>query len=155
MDKLDNNLQVNGFVQATQFLLASGGTAQLPSSMGHQHAKTLSWSGAQSDATQVIHVVKGATGTIISFCAGSVTPCAGAATCTLDLKKNGTTVLSAVITLNNTHSAYEVVEATLSTTSVVTEDVLTVVVDAIDGGYPAGTIQGLFCELRINEDYES
>jgi hypothetical protein len=40
-------------------------------------------------------------GTVVAFVAGAVVPNVGAATVTVNLLKNGTTVLSAVVTLNN------------------------------------------------------
>src|SRR4051812_24257722 len=53
---------------------------------------------AATSETRVIHEVFGVTGAIIAFSAGSIGVAVGAATVTVDLKKNGVTVLSAVIT---------------------------------------------------------
>ena len=54
--------------------------------------------------TRVVHVARVA-GTIRDFLAGSIVSCIGAATIVLDLKKNGTTVLSSTITLDSGNTA--------------------------------------------------
>ena len=99
---------------------------------------------------QVIAVVNGATGLLAGFKAGSKTACVGAATITLDLQKNGVTMLSAVITLNNANTAYVSVAAALAVTAMVAGDVLEVVVTATAGGGTIGS--GVFCEAVFNED---
>jgi len=107
-------------------------------------------SAAASDTGRVLHVVKGATGTIVAFRAGSIVAAIGAATVTVDLKKNGTTVLSAVITLDSGNTAYIVEEGTISVPAVVAGDVLTLVIVATAGG---GTLPtGLFAQVVIRED---
>jgi hypothetical protein len=100
--------------------------------------------------TKVVATIYGATGTILSFKAGSIAPCSGAATITLDLKKNGTTVLASVITLDNANAARVAEAGTLSVVSLVAGDVLEIVVTATAGGGTIGT--GLFAEVRWAED---
>lgn len=99
-------------------------------------------------ATETLYVAYGA-GTLIAFRAGSVVANVGAATCTVDLKKNGTTMLSAVITLDSANTARVVEAATLSVTSIAAGDVLEVVVTASAGGGTLAT--GLFCQAIIRE----
>jgi hypothetical protein len=100
-------------------------------------------------ATQVIFAVFGATGTVVNFEAGAVVPNVGAATCTVDLKKNGTSILGAAISLSSSQTARQLVAATISNTALVAGDVLEVVVTATAGG---GTLaQGLFATLTVNE----
>src|SRR6476646_2358954 len=65
-------------------------------------------------ATQVIYVGYGTTAAAIDFKAGAIVANIGAATCTVDLKKNGSSILGAVITLNNTQTARQLVTATIS-----------------------------------------
>ena len=149
------NVHILGSIRAAGFTLASGGTPLLASALGHPHAKVISFSGIQSDDTRVIHVVKGATGTIVSFSAGAITACVGDASVDVDLYLNGVSVLSAAITLDNTDSDYDVTEGTLSTTAVTSDDVLSVVVTIDNGTYPAGVARGLFAELRVNEDADA
>jgi hypothetical protein len=101
--------------------------------------------------TRVLYVCYAATARVIDFRAGSIVACIGAATITLDVKKNGTTILSSVLTLNNANTARVAVAATLSgTPALVTGDVLEVVVTATAGGGTIGT--GLFASLTVEED---
>lgn len=100
--------------------------------------------------TKPIWVAFGATGTLVAFEAGSIVAAIGAATVTLDLKKNGASVLSSVITLNNANTARIVVNATFASTAYVTGDWFDVVVVATAGG---GTLPtGLFAFLVATED---
>ena len=80
---------------------------------------------------EIAHVVVGATGTLRYFAAGNVSPLTGAATIAVDLKKNGTTVLTGTITLDSGDAAYAVVEGTLDgdEDDLVAGDVLTVHAD--------------------------
>jgi hypothetical protein len=100
-----------------------------------------------ADATAAIHVGYGATGDIIGFRAGNITAATGSDTTTVDLKKNGTTVLSAVITLN-TAASTTLQTGTLSTTTYVAGDVFTVVIDAT--GVAPG--QGVWAQPIFRED---
>ena len=120
--------------------------------MQHQYAPLFAQanSAAASDTGRVIHVVKGATGTIVAFRAGSIVAATGNATVTIDLKKNGTTCLSAVITLDNANTAYVLEEGTLSVTALVAGDVLTLVIVATVGTGALPT--GLFAEVVVREE---
>ncbi len=117
----------------------------------HQHRKTFAQSNTTAAAeTRVVHVVHGATGEIVAFEAGSIAACTGNATITVDLKKNGTSILDAAIVLDSTNTARVVEAATIDTAGLVDGDVLEVVV-AVDAGTGAlGT--GLFAEVVVHED---
>jgi hypothetical protein len=107
-------------------------------------------SDAESDTGRVLHVVKGATGTIVAFRAGSIVAATGNATVTIDLKNNGTSVLSGVITLDSNNTAYVVEEGTIAIPAVAAGDVLTLVIVATAG---TGTLPtGLFAQAVIRED---
>jgi hypothetical protein len=67
---------------------------------------------------------------------------------TVDLRKNGTTVLSAVITLNNANTARVAVAGALSVTTLVAGDVLEVVTATAGGGTLA---TGVFAIVTVNE----
>lgn len=98
-----------------------------------------------------IAVVYGATGDVIAFRAGLRMPNAGAATITVDLRKNGTTILTSVITLDNSNVAYEVEDAAgFTVTTLATGDVLEIVFVATAGGGTIGS--GLFVQLVHDED---
>jgi len=87
---------------------------------------------------------------IVKLAAGIVTAAAGAATVTVDLKKNGSTILSAVITIDNSIAAYEAVEpAGYTSTALIEDDVLTIHIDETIGG---GTRpKGVWVELIVDE----
>lgn len=118
----------------------------------HQYTKTYAQASATTAAAEsrVVHVVRGATAEIIAFVAGLVGACVGDATVSLNLKKNGTTVLSSVVTLNNGHSARQTVAGTLSTTALVAGDVLEVTVTVSAGTGTLGT--GAFAQVTLHED---
>jgi hypothetical protein len=99
--------------------------------------------------SKVVHVVHGSTATLVGFKAGSVSACVGGATITVDLKKNGTTVLSATIVLDNTNTARVVEAASLSTTAAVAGDVFEVVVTVAAGGGTIGS--GVFAYAEFYE----
>ncbi len=99
--------------------------------------------------TRVIHVVRGTTGTIEAFRAGSIAANSGAAVVTVDLKKNGSSVLSSVITLDNANTARVAEDGTISSANVVAGDVLEVVITATAGGGTLAT--GVFAQACIQE----
>jgi hypothetical protein len=119
----------------------------------HQHrAKFAQPNSAATTETKVIHVVKGATGIVNEFKAGSIAVAVGNSTVTLDLKKNGVSMLTGVITLDNANTVYIVEAGTLSSTALVAGDVLTVVAVATIG---TGTLPtGVFAYADIYEDAE-
>lgn len=91
-----------------------------------------------------------ATATLLRVRAGSVVACSGAATITVDVKKNNTSMLTAVITLDSGNTAYILEAATLASTALVAGDVLEVVVVATAGGGTLG--QGLIVVVDIDEN---
>jgi hypothetical protein len=100
---------------------------------------------------RVIHRVRGATGTLQAFRAGNTTICVGAATISIQLKKNGANILSSALVLDSTNTNY-VAEAAAGFTSasVVTGDLLEIDVTATAGGGTLGS--GFFAALEIRED---
>ncbi len=98
---------------------------------------------------RVIHVVRGIAGTVKDFYAGAVVPLVAPATTTVDLLKNGTTMLTAPISLAAADLAYAVKIGTLASTALVAGDVLEVRI--VVGG--AGTKpKGVIARLTLNED---
>lgn len=103
---------------------------------------------AATSETRVIHRCYGATGTIRGFHAGSIVAATGNSTVTVDLRKNGTTVLSAVITLDNANTARVAEAGSVSVTTLVQGDVLEVVTVATVG---TGTLPtGLFAFATVD-----
>lgn len=141
---LPSNAVSNASVAANAGILASKLQHQ------HQHVYAQEGTNASASARQVAHVVVGATGTIESLRATLTTACLTPATITVDLKKNGTTVLSATISFTNADAAFTLKAGSLSSTALVVGDVLEVVVVATAGG---GTIgKGICAVLKIRED---
>ena len=102
--------------------------------------------------TRTVAVIRGATGTIEDFRAGSLVPCTGDATITVDLLKNGTSVLNAAIVLDSSNSARVPEAATVApgSASLVAGDVLEVAVTVSAG---TGTLgQGVFAAATYRED---
>ncbi len=161
LDTLNHDVHVNGTLSAKTVSLPAGcvGNAAIAAGAGidaskqeHQHEKTYAQASGSVSATErkVIHVVYGATATILAFRAGSKTACAGAATITVDLLKNGVSILTAVITLDNANTAYIVESAAVLTPGLVAGDVLEVNITATAGG---GTIgNGVFAQVVLEED---
>jgi hypothetical protein len=116
----------------------------------HQRVKTYSQPNTTATTeTRCIHIVRGTSGTIKGFTAGTIVACSGAATITVDLKKNGSSVLASVITLDSANSARVVEDGSISSASVAVGDWLEVVITAPAGGGTLGT--GLGVQLVIDE----
>lgn len=107
-------------------------------------------SGTAASATIPIYVCQGSTATIQSLKAGSIGLNVGAATVTVDLKKNGTTILSAVITLDTGNVARVLESAAFASVALVAGDFLELVIVATAGGGTLAT--GLFVQAEIFED---
>jgi hypothetical protein len=107
--------------------------------------------GTAAVSRKVIHVVRGATGTLVAFETGVIAAAVGAATVTVDLKKNGSSILTATISITSALAAFATTAGTFSSTSVVVGDVLEFHITAVNAG--GGTLpQGVFGRLTIRED---
>ncbi len=120
------------------------------SKLEHQYEKTFAQAIAIDCASEarVIHVVAGATGTLLSFKAGAVVVAGSTTTVDVDLKKNGTTVLTGTITLDNSQTAYQLVSATLASTAMAVGDVLSVHFTLTGTNEP----KGVFAQVNFRED---
>ncbi len=155
----EGDYHVNGHLTAKTMDLPAGtiNNADVEPSAGidaskleHQYEKQLAQeSGTNSAAeSRVIHTVYGTTGQIIAFKGGAIA-IAGSAAVSIDLKKNGTTILSSTIDITTAHTAREIVSGTVGTTALAADDVLEVII-----GTPtdATNMQGVFCEVTLRED---
>jgi len=159
ISRVESDVYVNGNLSVKTLAIPSGtvvdddvnaSAAIAATKLEQRHVLTYGQTGNAASATIPIHCVHGATATLIAFEAGSVAKAAGDSTMTFDLKKNGTTCLSAVITLDNANTAYVAEAGTLSVTAAVDGDVLTIVTAATVG---TGTLPtGCFCTLTLDED---
>jgi hypothetical protein len=116
----------------------------------HQYQPRYFQSGTAAAATAVLHVVQGDTATLMAVDVGSVVAAVGDSTVTVDVKKNGTTVLSGTVQLDSGNSAYVPEAGTVSVSNAVDGDVYTAVVTVSAG---TGTLPtGLYVALKIRED---
>ncbi len=138
-----------GSVKNTEVAAAAGISGD---KLEHQHrANYAQPSGSVAAAeTKVVHTVKGVAGTLKTFKAGSVTVCTVDAAITVDLHKNGSTVLAAPIVLDIANSARVVEAGTISGAAVVAGDVLEVVVTVAAGAGVLGN--GPFAYVDLYED---
>lgn len=118
----------------------------------HQHRAVYAQESATTAAAakdEVIHVVKGTTGTLKSFEAGCVVACLGDSVVTVDLHKNGVSILVAAVDIDSGDAAYDLVAGVIDTAAVVHDDVLEVVVTVAVG---TGTLgKGVFAYMDIHE----
>ena len=146
------------FVGAVSLPANTIGNSQVATAAAIAGSKTIarrniSYAQANSAAateTRHIFTVYGATATVLQFAAGSIAKAVGDSTVTIDLKKNGSSILSAVITLDNANTNRILETATLSSTALVAGDMLEVVITATVG---TGTLPtGVYCRLMLDED---
>ncbi len=161
MSRVTGNLYVSGSLSAGSFNLPAGavdnaaviaGAAITADKLQHSHrANYAQASGTTAAAdTRVIYTVHGATGVIQAAKFGAITPAIGAATVTIDVKKNGTTVLTGTIGLSSAQAARALVAGTIAGAgTVVAGDVLEIVMTVAAGG---GTLPlGVFGYVDIFE----
>jgi len=124
----------------------------LAEKLEHQHRQVYEQESATTAAaeTRVVHVVRGTTGAVERFEAGSVAACTGDATITVDLLKNGVSILDAAIVLDNANTARVTEAATIATPGLVAGDVLEVAVTVNAGTGALGS--GVFAALTVHEE---
>lgn len=156
---VDSDLVVTGTLVATAVSLpaacvvnatVSGSDPLAASKVRHRHLKTLAQVHGSAAATErrPVHVAHAA-GTVSAFRVGPVVAAVGAATVTADLYKNGATVLSGVVTIDNSKAAFSKTSGTVSSAAYVAGDVFEVVLVATAGG---GTLpQGIFADAVFDE----
>lgn len=98
------------------------------SKLEHQHRACYSQGSnvTAENERHVLHVVQGLTGSVLAFEAGVVVACTSTATIDVDLLKNGVSILTAAIEIDNGDAAYAVVAGVISTAGIVDGDVLEV-----------------------------
>lgn len=105
--------------------------------------------GAASAAERRIVYIAQSSGTLDAAAAALAQAIVGDSTTTVDLKKNGASVLTAPISLTGANAAYAVANGSIATAAYVPGDVFEVVV-AVSAG--TGTLgQGLGWAIRFNE----
>lgn len=120
--------------------------------LDHLHYALYSQVGSAANETRIIHMcVADGGGTILQFSAGSIGIAVAPAVVTLDLQKNGVTVLDSVITLDSANEAYLPENAILLDTSIADGEILTVVITSTAGTGTAPT--DVFCCVAVGEPY--
>jgi hypothetical protein len=158
--RIEGDLFVNGNISGRTMSVAASaisdaqvaGSANIAATkLQHQHRPGYSQPNTTATTvTQAIFRCFGLTGAVVGFHAGSIGINAGAATITVDLKKNGASILTGVITLNSANVARVAVAGVISGGTLAAGDLLEVVVTATAGGGTIGT--GFFCFATVNED---
>jgi len=120
--------------------MVSAGADIAASKLQHQYEKTIADDSnvTPESFTRVIHHVVGATGVLVGFKAGAVVA-ATAGSVELDVRKNGTTVLTGVVTVDSSVAAYGSISGTLSVTALAVGDVLEIVQQV--KGYDTGDFE--------------
>jgi hypothetical protein len=160
--RLDGDFHVAGNLSANTITIPDGAISNAKvvasagiaaSKMQHQHRAGYGQpNSAATTETRSIAVVFGATGTLFDFRAGSIAKAVGDSTVTIDLKKNGASVLNTIITLDSANTNRLAEAATFSAASLAAGDWLEIVVTATIG---TGTLPtGVFASLTWNEDYQ-
>jgi hypothetical protein len=167
MGRIDEDLYINGNLSAKSMSIpASGvGDAQVAaganlsaSKLQHRDRFVFGQSGAAASATAPIRVAVATTplsstdtptARVVSVRAGSITPCTGNATITVDVQKGGASMLTGVITLDASNSARVAEEGVLADGDLETGDWVDLVVVATVGTGALGT--GLLVEVEIDE----
>jgi hypothetical protein len=162
---IDGNLTVRGALSSESLSIPAltvtdamvSATAGISAAkLEHEFRPTYAQEASANNAaeTRVVWTARAA-GVVQAFEVGLVTPPdtasgSGGRTAIVDLKKNGTTILSATVTLNSTTVAYALSTATISSSAYVDGDVFTVVVTAgvgTTGTYP----KGVFAAMTVRE----
>ena len=161
LTRIESDVYVNGHLTSKTGSLPAGTVtnAMVNASAGigatklqHQYIKAYSQEGDTTGANdeRIVHVVYGATGTVVAFEAGSAVANIGNSVITVDLHNNGASILTATFDLDSGDAAYALVAGTIDTAAVTDGDVLSVVVTATIG---TGTLaKGVFASLIIRED---
>lgn len=159
MNVIDGDCHVQGRLTANSMTLADNSVGNLQVStlspitadkFYHQHQQIYQQphGTAVADARTVVHVARGS-GTFHAVQAGLVVAITGDSTITVNVYKNGVTVLSATIALDNGDAAFGELNGAIASAAYVAGDVFEVVVDATVG---TGTLgQGLYVVLVFRE----
>ena len=159
--RIDGNFIFRGIIQFLNIILPNGcvadkhigvAAAVQASKLQHQHRSGYAQESATTAAaeTRIVHVVHGTSGLAKAVKAGCVVPCVGDATITVDLLKNGVSILTAAISLTSAQAAYALVDGVIDTDTLAAGDVLEMAVAVAPG---TGTLgEGVFAYVDNFED---
>lgn len=121
----------------------------------HRHHKTLGQEATANAAAEerIIHVARGA-GTLEEFTVGLITPpdtaLASGRSAIVDLKKNGTTILSAPVTLSSTNAFATPVAGAIASAAYVVGDRFTIAI-TLGGGSTGTHAKGVYGQMTAHE----
>lgn len=99
---------------------------------------------------RVIHIPYGATATVLSFHAGATVAAGAGCSITVQLKKNGSSILTSAITVDDGDAAFALVAAAgFTSTALVAGDVLEAEIASVTGATPP---KGVFVRLVLRSD---
>jgi hypothetical protein len=162
MSRITTDLYVDGNLQGKTLTPSAGcvsnnhvsaSAAIAATKLEHQYIISFAQANTTAAAeTRVVHVARGTTGDILDVRAGSIGVCTGNATITVDVKKNGTSVLTNAITLDSGNAARVPEAGTLdgAQDELEADDVLEVVIAVNAGTGALGT--GVFAAITLRED---
>ena len=104
--------------------------------------------------TKVLGIIRGSTGDTVGVEVTNQAACSGSSTVTVDVKKNGVSILSAVVTLNSASSITVPIAGTVTTTSLADGDIITGVITTVASGTDA-LATGVSLQWDWNEDHPS
>lgn len=161
VQQIQGDMAVNGRLTPTSLTIPFGSVSNASIASGSnvdtdklESRVYSSWSqpnSASTAETRTLFVAKRA-GTITSFLAGSIAAAIGDSTVTIDLKKNGTTILSSTIVLDSSNTARVAEDGTLNgaSTAFVAGDWFEVVITISAG---TGTLPtGVFAQLEARQN---
>jgi len=113
----------------------------------------LAQAGTATTETKYIGIPRGA-GSFLAFRVIQKTACAGSSTVTVDVKKNGTSILSAAVTLNSSSAVNTAIAGTITTDTFAADDYLEIVITANQSGSDALATQ-VMAQLDYDQTYAS
>jgi hypothetical protein len=159
--RIEGDQYINGVLTPKQFsppascitdAAIAAGAGIDASKVDHQHHPGFSQpNAAATSETRAIFVCRGNAGSVEALKVGSIGVAVGNATVTVDLKKNGTSILTGVVTLNSSNTARVSVSGTLTgSNALVAGDLLEIVIVATIG---TGTLPtGVYAFATVNEE---
>ena len=146
------DIKLNNGAVENDHVAAGAGIAASKQEHGHRIVHAQESASPAADETIPVHVVHGTTGTLKAIKAGAVVAATGDATCTIDLLKNGVSILTGKISIDSGDAAYALVAGVIDTAALAVGDVLEIEVDGTIG--TGALAKGVFAYVDLEEDYD-
>lgn len=150
-DVLNVLTNLQGMVGMIKNVMIAAGAGIAASKLESWQSKCWGQISTSVTETKVLGIIRGATGTSIGVEVTNQVACVGDSTIAVDVKKNGTSILSAVVTLNSSSSITVPIAGTVTTTALADGDIITAVITTTVG---TGTLaEGVSVQWDYNEDH--